>query len=180
MESLKVKTIKEVIRVEGGYVDDPDDSGGETRYGITRSLAIRYGYTGDMRDLPYDAAFNIYAAEFWDKLHGDDLMNISEPVTAELMDTAVNTGKSRAVRFLQDSLNVLNRRGKLYSDIAVDGVMGGQTLRAVGEYISHRDERALLRALNCLQGAFYIDLAARRQKDEEFIYGWLMNRVVIQ
>jgi len=37
----------------------------------------------------------------------------------------------------------------------------------------------LCRALNCLQGAYYIELAERREKDERFVYGWLKNRVVL-
>jgi len=32
-------------------------------------------------------------------------------------------------------------------------------------------------ALNCLQGAFYVELAEKREKDERFVYGWLLNRV---
>ena len=38
-------------------------------------------------------------------------------------------------------------------------------------------EVVLVRALNSLQGAFYVELAEKRQKDEAFVYGWLLNRV---
>ena len=40
-------------------------------------------------------------------------------------------------------------------------------------------ERVLLKALNCLQGARYIDLAQRRSANESFLYGWIANRVAL-
>ena len=58
--------------------------------------------------------------------------------------------------------------------------MGPSTLKALNAYLTKRGtqgELVLLRALNCLQGAFYIELVERRYKDEVFIYGWLLNRV---
>ena len=42
---LKEKIISEIIRIEGGYVNDPSDSGGETRYGITKAVALENNYT---------------------------------------------------------------------------------------------------------------------------------------
>ena len=41
-----------ILVVEGGYVNHPSDPGGETNYGITKSTAVRHGYTGSMVDLP--------------------------------------------------------------------------------------------------------------------------------
>jgi hypothetical protein len=58
--------------------------------------------------------------------------------------------------------------------------MGALTIFALGQYLAKRGkagETVLLRALNCLQGASYIDLAERRKKDETFLFGWLANRV---
>ena len=59
------------------------------------------------------------------------------------------------------------------------GGSGTVTLRAFGGYLGTRDDDALVRALNCLQGAFYVELAERREKDERFVYGWLKHRVVL-
>lgn len=179
MATLKEKTINHIIAVEGGYVDNPLDSGGPTKYGITRQTAREYGYNEDMHNLPRTVAFQIYEIEFWDKLSGDQLVGLSENIAKEVVDTAVNTGKTRAVKFLQESLNVLNRRGTLYDDIDEDGLIGPATLKALRAYLKQREEIALLHALNCLQGTFYIELAQRREKDEAFIYGWLLNRVMI-
>ena len=86
-------------------------------------------------------------------------------------------GIGRAAEFLQRSLNALNNQGKLYADLVVDRDLGPSTLYALGAFMKHREEVVLYRALNCLQGAFYIELSERRQKDERFVYGWLLNRV---
>ena len=177
MTDLKTELINEVIKTEGGYVFDPSDSGGETKYGITRAVATRYGYTQSMLEMPKQVAFDIYAARYWDKLHCDQIASLSKKVAAEVFDTGVNMGTGRAGKFLQRSLNVMNNRGHYYPDIRVDGAIGNQTIRALSAYIKRRGDKVLYRALNSLQGAFYITLAERREKDERFVYGWFSNRV---
>ena len=177
--TLKDKIINEIIRVEGGYVNDPADSGGETNFGITEQVARAFGYTGDMRDMPRATAFGIYAARYWGAVRADDLLALSELVASEVVDTGVNMGTGRAGRMLQRALNVLNVRGSLYSDLVVDGAIGPITVRALRSYLEDRDELVLCKALNCLQGAYYIELAERREKDERFVYGWFKNRVVL-
>jgi lysozyme family protein len=74
---------------------------------------------------------------------------------------------------------VLNNREGLYRDLKVDGIIGLATVSALTRYLEQRDESALVKALNCLQGAFYIELAERREKDETFVYGWFKHRVKI-
>jgi lysozyme family protein len=177
MSSLRKKTIDEIIKIEGGYVNDQSDSGGETNFGVTKAVAREFGYHGPMDRMPRSIAEQVYAAKYWDVVRADELANISEKVTTEVVDTAVNVGPSRAGKFLQQSLNVLNRAERLYSDIEVDGNIGPATIAALDSYITRRSDAVLLKALNCLQGAFYINLATRREKDERFVYGWLKNRV---
>jgi len=176
MPNLKQHIIDEIIRVEGGYVNDPNDSGGETNFGITEAVARPY-FNGDMRDLPREIAVAIYTVQYWDKVRGDDLVALSEAVAEEVVDTGVNMGPKRAGTFLQRSLNVLNNRGQLYPDITVDGSIGPGTISALTSYLNVRDGVTLVKMLNCLQGAFYVDLAERREKDEKFINGWFKNRV---
>lgn len=168
-----------VADIEGGYVDDPSDSGGATRYGVTERLARRYGYQGSMRKLPKSKATRIAKEEFWDNMLLDQVEEIFPLVAAEMFDTAYNTGHERAVRFLQRSLNGLNRRGRDYDDLVVDGRMGRRTLAAARQYKMVRQTKAegvLFKALDCLQGAFYIELVERREKDEKFLFGWLDHR----
>lgn len=178
--SIKEKIINSIIEVEGGYVNDPKDSGGETKYGITKAVAFAYGYTGNMRDLPRDLAFEIYAKKYWDRLSLSLVEALSPALAEELADTAINMGTSTAAKFLQRSLNVLNMQGKQYNDLAVDGDLGRNTLSALRAYFKHRGiegETVLLRMLNSLQGAKYVSLAERREKDEAFVFGWFQNRI---
>lgn len=174
---MKARIINEIIRVEGGYIDDPNDSGGETNFGITVTVARAAGYKGHVRDLTRVVAFNIYAAKYWDAVCGDELSELSEAIAEEVVDTSVNMGPGRAGKFLQRALNVLNNQAKLYKDLKVDGGIGPKTISMLRTYLMNRDAEVLSKALNCLQGAFYIELAEHREKDEKFIYGWFKNRV---
>lgn len=180
MSLLKDDTINHIIEIEGGYVNDPNDSGGETNYGVTEKVARDNGYYGKMIEMPKEFAYNLYKKKYWDKLCLDEIAALSEKVAIELADTGVNMGTGRAAEFLQRSLNALNTNGTLFADLTVDMDMGPSTLKALNAYLTKRGtqgELVLLRALNCLQGAFYIELVERRDKDEVFIYGWLLNRV---
>lgn len=177
--ALKDKIINSIIDIEGGYSDDPLDSGGETNFGITEKVARANGYVGDMIYMPRSVAFDIYGKKYWDSMHGDDISAMSEPLIEELTDTAVNMGVSRASKFLQRALNVFNKRGKLYSDIVVDGNIGPATIRALKSYLDKRDENVMLKALNCLQGAHYVTQSEHNEEKERFTYGWFKNRVRI-
>ena len=175
--TLKATIIDGIIDIEGGYVNNPIDSGGKTNYGITEQVARDYGYMGDLRDMPRRTAFEIYAERYWYPVRAGDLAEISEALAFEVVDTGINAGIRRAGIFLQRSLNVLNNREKYYSDIMVDGLIGQATINAVTQYARQRDISVLVKMLNCLQGAFYVELAEKREKDEAFIYGWIKNRI---
>jgi len=174
--------IADLLGIEGDYADDPADSGGKTRFGITEAVARRHGYQGPMRELPAAAARAIYRADYWDAQSLDTVAMLSRRIAWELFDTGVNMGTSQAGEFLQMSLNAFNRQATDYPDIEVDGEIGPQTLDALTAFLKRRGkdgETVLLRALNALQGAAYIELAERREKDERFVFGWFLQRVKI-
>lgn len=182
MNSSVADLISAVIAIEGGYSNDPDDSGGETIYGITIRTARKHGYTGPMMDMPRSIAERIYEEAYWYEPGFYDVSMVYQRVGRELFDTGINCGVSKAAEFLQMALNALNRQGADYADIAEDGDAGPATLRALAAYKSVRGavgELVLLKALNCLQGAYYIELSRTRQKDERFVYGWLRERVTL-
>ena len=54
-----------LIGNEGGYVNNPKDPGGETNWGITKTVAVANGYTGDMRTMPKETAKCIYKKMYW-------------------------------------------------------------------------------------------------------------------
>ncbi|WP_413722678.1 glycoside hydrolase family 108 protein [Sodalis sp. RH24] len=170
----------EIIGREGGYVDNPDDAGGPTNWGITQTTARAHGYTGDMKNLTRLQAIAILDADYWTGPRFDQVAQVSMPIAVELTDTGVNMGPSVAAKFLQRSLNAMNNQGKLYPDLIADGQVGPRTITALKTYLSSRGANSLvimLRSLNCLQGAKYIELAESRVANETFVYGWLANRV---
>lgn len=174
------RLIEGVIGREGGYSNNPNDTGGATMWGVTERVARACGYTGPMRALPRETAKEIYFTQYVRKPGFASLMDVSEPIAEELVDTGVNMGPAVAALMLQKTLNSLNRQGKDYSDILEDGDVGPATRNALAAFIRKRGaegESVMLRALNCLQGARYIELARGRSKNEEFLYGWLRTRV---
>jgi len=174
------KFINEILIKEGGYVNHPDDSGGETNFGITVEVARKHGYLGEMKRLTVDEAKSIYKLEYWLPLKLNIISSMSEQLALKIGDIGVNMGCKRAGYFLQRLLNVLNRKEKDYPDIEIDGVIGTGTLMALESFIAKRGlkgELVLMRGLNALQGSFYISLAERRHKDESFMFGWLLTRV---
>lgn len=174
--------IDEIIEKEGGYSNDPDDSGGETICGVTKDVAIEYGYTADLKSMPMRMIKQIYKEQYWYALRLDNIETTCPSIVKELLDTGINQGVDRASRYLQVSLNALNREEADYPDLKVDGIIGMVTISALKTFVVRRGDQGelvLLRALNCLQGAFYIELSQAREKDERFVFGWLLNRVVI-
>lgn len=167
-----------LLRVEGGYVDDPADSGGRTRYGVTEVVARAYGYMGAMRELPLTIAEQIYRGEYWHLLACEDIAWRSVAVAEELFESGVNCGVARTGMWLQRALNALNDRASRWPDLVVDGRVGPVTLHHVFDLLARPGgESVLLKALNVLQGEHYIGLAERRAKDERFLWGWLTRRV---
>ena len=173
--------VEGLIEREGGYVANPDDRGGPTRFGITEAVARANGYRGAMRQLPRDEAAAIYKRLYWLRPRLDEVASRSPPVAAELFDTGANMGPAVAVTFLQRALTALNRNGKDYPDLVPDGRIGAVTLAALDSFLQLRGrssgETVLLRALEALQGERYLRLAERRPANEAFLYGWLSNRI---
>lgn len=175
--------LNELIEREGGYVNDPADRGGATKYGITEAVARAHGYKGHMRDLPKDLAKTIYRKTYWTNPRFDQVNQIYAAVAEELLDTGVNCGVAFAKPLLQRALNLLNNQGKEgWPDLAVDGIYGPATLNALNAFLKKRGKdgaQALLRVLNIMQGQRYIEICERNPSQEKYFFGWVLNRVVI-
>ena len=173
------KLIDAIIDREGGYVHHPADRGGATCFGITEAVARAHGYRGDMRLFPRREAEAIYRRVYWDRPGFDGLAALAPEIAAEMFDTGVNMGPAVAVSFLQRALNALNRGARDYPDIVIGPRIDDATLGALTAFLAHRTDGAavLLKAIEALQGARYLDLAERRPANEAFLYGWLVNRL---
>lgn len=106
-----------LMKHEGGYVNHPNDPGGETMYGVTKRVANAHGYWGDMRNLPKSLAKQITEKSYYSAVKGDQLDQL---IAWQLTDAAYNHGNRQAVKFLQRAVGA--------SD---DGLIGPRTLAAV-------------------------------------------------
>lgn len=143
-----------VLRHEGGYVDHPRDPGGATNMGITRAtLAAFRGRPvtkAEVRGLTADEAGRIYRERYWNAVRGDEL---PAGVDLAVFDAAVNSGPSRAIRWLQGALA-----------LARDGRMGPATLAAA----RMAEPGALIRSFSAARLAFLRGLPTW----PEFGRGW--------
>lgn len=121
--------LKTVLRYEGGKVDDPRDPGGRTAYGITQNTynAWRYQQGLDRKDvwtITQDEVAAIYKKNYWDAVKGDDL---PDGVDMAVFDFAVNSGVSRAAKYLQSIVGVTQ-----------DGQIGPKTILACKTYVANQ------------------------------------------
>lgn len=180
------KALPDVLAHEGGYVNDPDDLGGETYKGVARRFNGSWpgwqridrarrqrGFPGSLgRDrILQQLVRAFYKQHYWDKFQGDAIPE--QAVADELFDTAVNLGVARAVGFLQRALNVLNRNGALYPDLVEDGVFGPRSLAAINTLLARDTPAYLLKVLNILQGMHYVEFMTRSPVQEKYARGWL-------
>lgn len=169
-------------RAEGGYVNNPNDPGGETNHGITLRVARAQGYVGPMRDLPVALAVKIAKSEYWDRLRLDEIAELSDPIAQEVFDTNFNFYAGAAAKFLQRALNSLNRQGRDYPDLDVDGNLGAATIDALARFLRLRGsqgEVVMMRCLNGQQLADYLRQCTESTGKEEFFFGWVLQRVMI-
>ena len=119
-------------------MDDSEDAGGETAFGITAAVARAAGYAGPLGALSRDQAKAIYRQRYWDAPGLGAVAALSSAVAAELFDTGVNMGTQTAARWLQRALNVLNRQGADFPDVPADGRIGRATIAALGAFLRRR------------------------------------------
>ncbi len=88
-----------LISHEGGYVNNPADPGGETKWGISKRSYPNL----NIRALTRDDAKVIYRADFWNRINADKL---PDGVAFQLFDFAVNSGIGTAIRYFQRALRI--------------------------------------------------------------------------
>ncbi len=140
------------------YVNDPNDPGGETKWGISKKAFPDL----DIRSITKDMAAEIYKKNYW-------YPQLNKKLSAVICDAAVNCGPSRAISWLQMVINKYiepSSGGKL----AIDGKLGPQTIAASNIF----DENKLILCFNSLRIKYYL-LIGNGNKSK-FLNGWL-NRV---
>ena len=158
MESNYQKCLETILHHEGGYVNDPDDPGGETNFGIAK----RSHPDVDIANLTKDGAKEIYKEHYWDK---NKVESLSEELRHIYFDMCVNQGRGRAVKILQRAAN-----GK-GAELKVDGGMGPKTIAAM--------EGVELDRVRAYRIKYYADLVTRKPDLEKFYFGWFRRALEV-
>jgi lysozyme family protein len=148
--------IEKVIADEGGYVNDPDDAGGETKWGISK----RSFPDINIKELTRKEAISIYERFYWIPSKAEKLPS---DIRAVYFEMVVNMGQPSAVRILQRACNGAGAK------IGVDGRIGAMTVGASQKVSTER--------LVSYQVLFYAQLVTRKPDQEKFWFGWFMRAV---
>ena len=143
--------IEKVLEHEGGYVNDPKDLGGETKYGITK----RFYPELNIKELTIEKAKQIYKDDYWDR---NRVESLPQNLWHIYFDMCVNMGKRTAVKVLQ---RAAVNRGR---NIEVDGGLGPATIGAL--------KGVELDRVRAYRVKFYVDLITSKPEQEKFFLGW--------
>lgn len=154
--------IKGILNREGGFVNNPKDPGGATKYGITLNTlkAWRNKTTSveDVRNLSIEEATQIYKKRYFE---GPGILKIGDEILAEqVIDAAVNHGTGTAIEMLQEAVGA-----------DIDGGIGPNTIGKVGQtkkYIAYFNFMAI-------RLRYYATIIDHNHELQEFAAGW-MNR----
>lgn len=152
---------REILEIEGGYVNDPDDLGGETKYGISKRSYPKE----DIRGLTVHRAIELYMRDIWVP---NRLTEINNQTTANIIFRfIVHTGAYRAIKLIQQTVNE-------YITITIDGVIGSQTLKAINTI----NDICLQTALRVTICRYYLRLVTRIPSQEKFLKGWIKRALM--
>lgn len=155
-----------IVAREGGYVNDPDDPGGATNFGVTIHTMRRLGLdltgdgrvtSADVRVLTREKAVEIFIQHYF---YGPRIDKLPEPLQATVFDMYVNSG-ANAVKILQRLLN------KMRIGVSVDGVLGPQTITAAKDAFRAAPDH-LVDAYGIARRNYYYALADRRPASRKY------------
>jgi len=152
-----------VLKWEGGYVNDPHDPGGETKFGISKRAYPNL----DIKHLTLEQAKEIYFEDYWLKAKCDKIESLSQRLAFAHFNFSVNAGIRRAVKTLQEAIK------RQQPEIIVDGIFGPKTYASLE---SSNVQFVYDTYFNVIT-KFYTNLVAKRISLRKFYRGW-MNRVV--
>jgi len=151
------RAFEELLKLEGGYVNDPIDLGGETNYGISRKSYPKL----DIKNLTEEDAKKIYYTDYWLKNKCNVIYHYG--LAEKVFNLSVNMGCKQAGKLLQRALRGLGKR------LTEDGVIGAITTAAIFK----ADPTQLLSALKSEAAGYYRLIASINSSQERFLTGWL-------
>ena len=157
---------KGIVLREGGFVNDPDDLGGATNFGVTihtmRRLGLDLDGDGDVniedvKALQRDQAVDLFIEHYF---VAPGLVALPELLQASVFDMYVNAGSS-AVKILQRLLRDMG-----YA-LTVDGIVGPQTLAGAHDP-ALRAPQSFVDAYGIARRNYYFRIADRRIESRKF------------
>lgn len=153
------RLISFILKFEGGFVNDPADSGGPTNKGVTlntfRSVYGRAKTVNDLKHMTDNEWRHILKSLYWDKCKADDISDQS--IANMLVDFAWHSGVTTAVKKLQKIVGVTS-----------DGICGVQTIGAINSRYAPETFNLLKAArMRYLQG-----IVKNKHSQARFMYGW--------
>jgi lysozyme family protein len=173
------KAIKFINQNEGGYVNDPDDPGGATKFGISLRFLKTLGEYGDfdgdgdidvddIKLMSQEDADGIYKRFWWDKYRYGLIKD--QEVATKIFDFSINMGASRAHKISQESVNLLpNFFQSANLPLIVDGILGDKTLSEINKAMPER----LMVAIMTSAASFYRSLVVKNPTFKKYIDGWI-------
>lgn len=148
--------IERILGHEGGYVNHPNDPGGETKWGISKRAYPNV----DIKGLTREGAIALYRRDYWE---GPRINELPSAIAFQVLDAAINHGRSRAIGWLQSVVGATS-----------DGRIGPRTLERVLAYESTIGTKGV--ALNFLATRlqFYTDIGGW----DTFGRGWARRMAV--
>ncbi len=137
-----------------GYVNDPVDMGGETKYGVAKKPNPDL----DITNLDWAGAQRVYYRRYWLAAHCDEITQFAPRLAVLHFDGAVNHGVGRAAIFLQRAAGTTE-----------DGDIGPATLGA----LAAKDEIAVCNRICDIRSDFYRAIVASKPAQSKFLKGWL-------
>lgn len=145
-------------KIEGGFVDDPDDSGGETNHGITILIFRSYfpkASIEDLKNMTYEQYENILKKSYWNRWKADIISNQS--IAEFLVDWTYNSGVY-GIKIPQRILKV-----------DIDGFVGNKTIQAV----NNSNQEQFFNALKAERKNFYDRIVHNNPSQRKFYNGWM-------
>tara|TARA_R110002095_G_scaffold209216_1_gene195570 strand:- start:41 stop:652 length:612 start_codon:yes stop_codon:yes gene_type:complete len=171
---------KQIVAREGGFVNDPDDPGGATNFGVTIHTMRRLGLdltgdgqvdVGDVRRLTRAQATEIFIEHYFQRPRIGELPTL---VQASVFDMYVNAG-GNAIKILQRLLREMG------FDVAVDGALGPQSIGATSRAM-RRGADAFVDAYGIARRNYYFRLADKRVASRKYARsraggkgGWILR-----
>lgn len=173
--TLPKEYLDEVLKYEGGLVNDPVDKGGKTNRGITESTlksAIQQGLvppTVTIESLTHDleSVRKIYETNYYLRAKCNLMPH---PLAFAHFDASVNHGVGNAARFIQRTLNTFG------NSLAVDGAIGPLTIAALEKTLAVVELDVIVKVYCDIRKSFYDAIVANNPSQQKFYRGW-MNRL---